>query len=73
MNQTQSLASLLDVHSPPVVVVVGLLDRAGGRIGLGEHQCFAALCVGDMERCSVERLGVDDDATFERVPYGLFG
>ena len=43
-----------------------------GRIGLGGHQCFAALCVGDKERCSVERLGVDDDATFERVPYGIF-
>ena len=28
---------------------------------------------GDTEYCSVERLGVDDDAVFDRVPYGLFG
>ena len=56
-----------------MVVVVGLLDRTVGRIGPGGHQRSAALRVGDMERCSVERLGADDDATFDRVPYGLFG
>ena len=69
----KSLASLAEVHSPPVVVVVGLLDRTAGRVGLGGHQRFAALRVGDMKCCSVERLGVDDDTTFDRVPYGLFG
>ena len=53
-------------------MVVGLLDRMVGRIGLGGHQHFAALRVGDMKCCSVERLGVDDDATLDRVPYGLF-
>ena len=42
-----------------------------GGIGLGGHQYFAALRVGEMKRRSVERLGVDDD--FDRVPYGLFG
>ena len=31
----KSLASLPEVHSPPVVVVVGLLDQMVGRIGLG--------------------------------------
>ena len=39
----ESLASLPEVHSPPVVVVVGLLDRMVGRIRLGGRQCFAAL------------------------------
>ena len=56
-----------------MVVAVGLLDRMMGGIGLGGHQYFAALRVGDMKCCSVERLGVDDDTTFDRVPYGLFG
>ena len=56
-----------------MVVAVGLLDRMMGGLGLGGHQYFAALRVGDMKRCSVERMGVDDDdATFDRVPYGLF-
>ena len=70
----KSLTSLAEVHSPPVAVVVvglssaGLLDRT-----LGGLQRFAALGVGDTECCSVERLGVDDDAAFDRVPYGLFG
>ena len=67
------LASLTEVHSPLVKVFVGLLDRMVGRIGLGGYQCFAALRVGDMKRCSVERLGVDEDATPDRIPYGLFG
>ena len=43
--------------------------RAGGE---DELQCYAALGVGDTESCSVERLGVDNDAAFGRVPYGLF-
>ena len=51
----------------------GLLDRTVGKLGLGGLQRFAALGVGDTECCSVERLGVDDDAAFDRVPYGLFG
>ena len=67
----KSLPSLAEVHSPPVVVAVGLLDRMMGGIGLGGHQYFAALRVSEMKRRSVERLGVDDD--FDRVPYGLFG
>ena len=74
----KSLTSLAEVHSPPAVVVVGLssaglLDRTVGKLGLGGLQRFAALGVGDTECCSVERLGVDDDAAFDRVPYGLFG
>ena len=74
----KSLTSLAEVHSPPAVVVVGLssaglLDRTLGKLGLGGLQRFAALGVGDTECCSVERLGVDDDAAFDRVPYGLFG
>ena len=48
-----------------MVVTVGLLDQMAGRIGLGGRQRFAAL--------GVERLGVDDDTAFDRVPYGLFG
>ena len=72
-RQDKTLVSLAEVHSPPVVVVVGLLDRTAGRIGLGGHQRFATLGVGDTECCSVERLGVDDDTAFDRVPYGLFG
>ena len=44
-----------------------------GEIGLGELQCYAALGIGDTECCSVERLGVNNDAAFDRVPYGLFG
>ena len=67
------LASLAEVHSPPVVVAVGLLGRTVGKPGLGGLQRFAALGVGDTECCCVERLGVDDDAAFDRVPYGLFG
>ena len=43
-----------------------------GKLGLGGLQRFAALGVGDTECCSVERLGVDDDVAFDRVPYGLF-
>ena len=65
----KSLASRAEVHSPPVVVVVWLSDR----LGPGEPQRFAALRVGNVKRSSAERLGVDDDATFDRVPYGLFG
>ena len=53
-------------------MAVGLLDRMVGRIGLGGYQCFAALGVGDTECCSIERLGVNDDTAFDRVPYGLF-
>ena len=49
-----------------------LLDQMVGKLGLGAFQRFAALGVGDTECCSVERLGVDDDAAFDRVPYGLF-
>ena len=57
------LASLAEVHSPPVVVVVGLSrDPAIGYLGFG-----------DTEYGSVERLGVDDDAVFDCIPYGLFG
>ena len=41
-------------------------------LGLDGLQRFAALDVGDMDCYSVERLDVDDDATFDRVPYGLF-
>ena len=73
----KSLTSLAEVHSPPAAVVVvglssaGLLDRTVGKLGLGGLQRFAALGVGDTECCSVERLGVDDDATFDRVPYEL--
>ena len=73
----RSLASLAEVHSPPVEVVglypAGLLDRTVGRLGLGGIQRFATLGVSDKECCSVERLGVDNDAAFDRVPYGLFG
>ena len=73
----KSLTSLA-AHSPPVIVAVGLssamlLDRTVGKLGLGELQSYATLGVGDTECCSVERLGVDDDAAFDRVPYGLFG
>ena len=67
------LASLAEVHSPPVVVAVGLLGQTVGKPGLGGLQRFAALGVGDTECCCVERLGVDNDAAFDRVPYGLFG
>ena len=60
-----------------MVVVVGLslarlLNRTVGELVLGGLQRFAALGVGNMECCSVERLSVDDDAAFDRVPYGLF-
>ena len=73
----KSLTSLA-AHSPPVIVAVGLssamlLDRTVGKLGLGELQSYATLGVGDTECCSVERLGVDNDAAFDRVPYGLFG
>ena len=62
-----SLASLAKVHSPPAVVNVGLLDRMVGSAGTSTSQpCVSAIC-------SVERLGVDDDATFHRDSYGLFG
>ena len=56
----ESLASLAEVHSPPVVVVVGL----------SRDPAIRYLGFGDTEYCSVERLGVDDDAVFA---YGLFG
>ena len=59
----KSLASLPEVHSPPVVVVVGL----------SRDPAIRYLGFGDTEYSSVERLGVDDDAVFDRVPYGLFG
>ena len=49
-----------------------LLNRTVGEIVLGGLQRFVALGVGNMECCSVERLSVDDDAAFDRVPYGLF-
>ena len=69
--------SLTEVHSPPVAVVglssAGLLDRTVGILGLGGLQRFTALDVDGMDCCSVEGLGVDDGATFNRVPYGLFG
>ena len=73
----KSLTSLA-AHSPPVIVAVGLssamlLDRTVGKLGLGELQSYATLGVGDTECCSVERLGVDNDAAFDHVPYGLFG
>ena len=68
----KSLASRAEVQSPPVVVVVWLSDRTVGRLGPGEPQRYG-LRAGDTECYSVERLGVDDDdATFDRVPYGLF-
>ena len=57
------LASLAEVHSPPVVVVVGL----------SRDPAIRYLGFSDTEYCGVERLGVDDDAVFDRVPYGLFG
>ena len=59
----KSFASLAEVHSPPVVVVVGL----------SRDPAIRYLGFGDTEYGSVERLGVDDDAVFDRVPYGLFG
>ena len=59
----KSLASLTEVHPPPVVVVVGL----------SRDPAIRYLGFGDTEYGSVERLGVDDDAVFDRVPYGLFG
>ena len=59
----ESLASLTEVHFPPVVVVVGL----------SRDPAIRYLGFGDTEYGSVERLGVDDDAVFDRVPYGLFG
>ena len=72
----RSLASLAEFHSPPVEVVglylAGLLDRTVGRLGLGGIRRFATLSVGNTECCSVERLGVDDDTVFDRVPHGLF-
>ena len=49
-----------------------LLNQTVGELVLGGLQRFAALGVGNMECCSVERLSVDDDAAFDRVPYGLF-
>ena len=60
-----------------MVVVEGLslarlLDRTVGKLGLGGLQRFAAWGVGDTECCCVERLRVDDDAAFDRVPYRLF-
>ena len=78
VNQTQTSPSPPSQKSTLVAVVVGLslarlLDRTVGKLGLGRLQRFAALGVGDTECCSVERLGVDDDAAFDRVPYGLFG
>ena len=77
MNQTQTSPSPPSQKPTLVVVVVGLslarlLDRTVGKLGLGRLQRFAALGVHDTECCSVERLGVDDDAAFDRVPYGLF-
>ena len=53
----KSLTSLAEVHSPPLVVVVGmssarLLNRTVGKLGLGELLPYATLGVGDMERCS---------------------
>ena len=53
----KSFASLAEVHSPPVVVVVGLssarlLNRTVAKLGLGELLPYATLGVGDMERCS---------------------
>ena len=76
-DAARSLASLAKAHSPPVVVAeglssAGLFDRAVGKLGCSGLQRFAFLGVADTERCSVERLGVDDDAAFDRVPYGLF-
>ena len=61
-----------------VAVVVGLssarlLDRTVSEIGLGELQHHTTLGIGNAECCSVERCGVDDDAAFDHVPYGLFG
>ena len=67
----KSLASRAEVQSPPVVVVVWLSDRTVGRLGPGEPQRYS-LRAGDTECYSVERLGVDDDAAFNHVPYGLF-
>ena len=79
-NVDKSFASLAEVHSPPVVVVVGLssaglLDQTVGKLGSREPWRYATLGVGDTECCSVERLGVGvyDDAAFHHVPYGLFG
>ena len=51
----------------------GLLERTVGILGLGELQPYATLGISETECCSVERLGVDNDAAFDRVPYGLFG
>ena len=73
----KSPVSLAEVHSPPVAVVglssAGLLDRTVDMLGLDGLQRFTALDVGDMDCCNVEGLDVDDDATFDRVPYELFG
>ena len=41
--------------------------------GLSQDPAIRYLGFGDTEYGSVERLGVDDDAVFDRVPYGLFG
>ena len=43
------------------------------RVSLGGMPRHDTLFVGDTECCSVERLGVDNDATFDHVPYELFG
>ena len=43
----KSLASLADPHPPPVVVVVGLLDRTVSKLGLGELHPYATLGISD--------------------------
>ena len=66
MDQTQT--PRLPRRSP-------LSSRGSGRKAVGSscRPGFAALVVGDTQWCSVEKLGVDDDAAFDRVPYGAFG
>ena len=64
----RSLASLAEVHPPPVVVVVdGRRDRARRAPVLRSLGCWRH----GVLQC--REVGVDKDAAFHRVTYGLFG